>query len=37
VTLAPGSFTLCVGRDASSVREIPFTVEGGTTTLQVGP
>jgi len=37
VTLAPGSFRLCVGRDASSVREIPFTVGREATTVTVEP
>jgi len=37
VTLAPGNFTLCVGHDASSVREIPFTVGTEPVTVEVKP
>jgi hypothetical protein len=36
-SLAPGSFTLCVGRDASSVREIPITVGTEPVAIEVGP
>jgi hypothetical protein len=37
VLLGAGSFKLCVGRDASSTREIPFTVGKETVTIEVAP
>jgi hypothetical protein len=37
VALAPGSFRLCVGRDASSVREMPFTVGTEPMTVSIEP
>ena len=37
VFLGAGRFRLCVGRDASSVREIPFTVGKAPVTVEVAP